>query len=78
MSEIRDTKLQNIGAMKPINTKKIIYMVSNMMTNKEVVSIQKLLMTFPLSAKNTSTENKKNTLLHICIKTRQEESERWQ
>lgn len=31
--------------------------VSNMMTNKEVVSIQKLLMTYPLSAKNTSTEN---------------------
>lgn len=65
--------------MKPINkTKKITYLkVSNMMTNKEVVSVQKLQMTYPLSAKNTNTENKKNTFLSTCV-SKGMKSEQWQ
>lgn len=58
--------------MKPINKTKITYLkLSNMMTNKEVVSVQKLQMTYPLSAKkkknkkNTNIENKKNTCIQI-------------
>lgn len=40
--------------MKPINKTKITYLkVSNM---KEVVSVQKLQMTYPLSAKNKKTK----------------------
>lgn len=39
LGEIKDTNLQNIGAMKPINKTKITYVkVSNM---EEVVSVKK-------------------------------------
>lgn len=55
--------------MKPINKTNHLD-ESNMMTNKEVVSIQKL--------RSYRQIQKGDTLLHMCIKPRQEESEWWQ